>query len=146
MKTWREFKGEIESEFGKLESSVTVAVNDIISSVILKRIEKGWTQAELAATIGVQQSAIARIESFVVVPRLDTLLKVLHVLGLSLAVRDKSECDETLNTSVTAYETDESYTFFETAVPFGEQEFVVDRYEGNEPDAQYFAFSFGEVV
>lgn len=146
MKTWREFKREIESEFGKLESGATAAVNDIISSVILKRIEKGWTQAELAAKIGVQQSAIARIESLIVVPRLDTLLKVLHVLGLSLVIRDESECDETLDTSVTAYEMDEPYAFLETAVPLPGQEPAVCRYEGDEPEARYFGFNFGEVV
>lgn len=58
----------------------------IISAVIQKRIELGISQRDLAAICGIPQSSVARIESQVTTPRLDTLLKILCPLGLHLTV------------------------------------------------------------
>jgi transcriptional regulator with XRE-family HTH domain len=48
------------------------------------RLRAGLTQRQLAESVGVPQSAIARIESGVVVPRVDTLDRLLAGCGRGL--------------------------------------------------------------
>ncbi|HWR16845.1 MAG TPA: helix-turn-helix transcriptional regulator [Terriglobales bacterium] len=48
------------------------------------RAERGWSQRELGATIGLPQPHISGIESGEVVPRFDTLLDIVRVLDLDL--------------------------------------------------------------
>ena len=60
----------------------------IIHQIIKKRIEKGLTQAELAKKANLTQTQISRIES-AQLGNINTLLKVLDVLGLQLAIKDK---------------------------------------------------------
>jgi transcriptional regulator with XRE-family HTH domain len=88
VKTWNEFKRDLEQEYGPLEPDALSLASDIIRQVISKRLDVGLTQAQLAEIAGLKQPAIARLESFTVVPRLDTLVKVLDALGLRLAVED----------------------------------------------------------
>lgn len=59
---------------------------NIIKAVIDKRNNEKLSQRELAKMCGIPQSTLARIERGVVVPNLDTLLKVMHPLGLSLKI------------------------------------------------------------
>ena len=63
----------------------------IVSSMIEKRNSLGLSQRELAAMCGVPQSSVARIESFKTTPKLDTLLKLMHPLGLRLTVAAVTE-------------------------------------------------------
>lgn len=58
----------------------------IISTVIEQRHALGISQRELAARCGIPQSSIARIESMKTTPNLDTLLKIIHQLGLKIAI------------------------------------------------------------
>ena len=53
-----------------------------IASVINARAAKGWTQTELARAIGVQQPAIAKLESGDRDPRLSTMVAVCQALGI----------------------------------------------------------------
>lgn len=46
------------------------------------RVAKGWTQNELAETIGLSQSAISRYESGEREPRLDDLFALTQTLGI----------------------------------------------------------------
>lgn len=48
------------------------------------RRKAGLTQRELAERVGVAQSAVARIESGAVVPRVDTLDRLLRACGYTL--------------------------------------------------------------
>lgn len=50
------------------------------------REQQNLSQAELAARIGTQQPAIARIESGKVLPRLDLLYKIAAALGMRLKI------------------------------------------------------------
>ena len=59
---------------------------NIIGAMIEKRSALGISQRELAQMCGVPQSSVARIESFRTTPKLDTILKLLHPLGLKLNV------------------------------------------------------------
>jgi DNA-binding XRE family transcriptional regulator len=58
----------------------------LIGKMIEAREEKCLSQRELAAISGVQQPAIARIESMKTTPRIDTLFKVLHPLGYTIEI------------------------------------------------------------
>ena len=50
------------------------------------RNQAGMTQKELAERAGLQQSAIARMESLRSIPQIDTLHKVLRPLGYKLDI------------------------------------------------------------
>lgn len=53
-----------------------------IASVIKARASRGWTQADLARAIGVQQPAIAKLESGDRDPKLSTMVAVCRALGI----------------------------------------------------------------
>ena len=58
----------------------------IIGAVAQARQERGLSQKKLEALSGVKQPIIARMERGVTSPQLDTMLKILAPLGLTLAV------------------------------------------------------------
>ncbi len=73
------------------EGSTMVSVVDaesvrVISEVVESRHASGLSQAKLAAAAGVKQPVVARLETGVNSPRLDTLLKILTPLGKTLQV------------------------------------------------------------
>src|SRR5436190_17868531 len=57
---------------------------DVTRALHEARRRAGLSQRELASIIGIQQPAIARIESGAVVPRVDTLDRLLAGCGLTL--------------------------------------------------------------
>ena len=69
-----------EAESRRLERQIARAVARL-------RMEKGWTQAQLAEALGTTQSVVARLESGTHRPSLATLQKVAHVLGARLNVQ-----------------------------------------------------------
>lgn len=64
-------------------------VNNIIISIIKRRIDLGMSQRDLALKSGIKQPMIARIEKFDNIPRLDTLLKLLDALNLALTISNQ---------------------------------------------------------
>ena len=64
-------------------------VNNIIISIIKRRIDLGMSQRDLALKSGIKQPMIARIEKFDNIPRLDTLLKLLDALDLTLTISNQ---------------------------------------------------------
>ena len=58
----------------------------IVSTIIEKRNELGYSQRELAKICGLPQSSVARIESCSVKPNVETLIKIMKPLGLTLSV------------------------------------------------------------
>ena len=85
---WNEYKETVKKSdpVGKeiLEESEAEAA--IISAMIMQRSSLGLSQRDLAVLCDIPQSSVARIESNKTVPRLDTLLKILGQLGLTLQV------------------------------------------------------------
>jgi predicted transcriptional regulator len=87
MKTWKTFKKELladkktAKEFRKLE-----AYYELITQLIEKRREKGFTQSQLALKVGTKQSAIARLESGNVNPSLGFLEKVADALESKIKI------------------------------------------------------------
>ncbi|WP_161875213.1 helix-turn-helix domain-containing protein [Ihubacter sp. rT4E-8] len=87
MKTWNDYKDYVQSQNPKstdIEDTENLAA--IISTIIKQRTTLGMTQRELAALCGIPQSSVARIESLKTTPNLNTLLKILRPLGLTLTV------------------------------------------------------------
>lgn len=59
---------------------------DLIEATIKARNKSNLTQRQLSKKSGIKQPAIARIESRVCSPRVDTLLKMLYSIGYTLKV------------------------------------------------------------
>ncbi len=88
MRSWNELKKEIIDIDTSLKEDVEEmeALAKIVSSIIKRRNELGYSQRELAEICGLPQSSVARIESCSVKPKIETLLKILRPLGLTLSV------------------------------------------------------------
>ncbi len=86
--TWNEYKDYVKANdpiaTEVLEEAEAEA--NIVSAIIHQRNELGLSQRDLAAICDIPQSSVARIESLKTMPRLDTLLKILNKLGLTLSV------------------------------------------------------------
>ena len=89
---WNEYKTQVKQTdpVGKEILEEAEAEASIISAMIKQRSALGLSQRDLAALCGIPQSSVARIESNKTTPRLDTLLKLLNQLGLSLNVTPSS--------------------------------------------------------
>ena len=72
---------ELKKEYDALEPEFALA-----EMLIRQRIEKGFTQAQLARKIGTKQSAISRLESGDHNPTLEILKKVAHALGSKVEI------------------------------------------------------------
>ncbi|HEY4479658.1 MAG TPA: helix-turn-helix transcriptional regulator [Candidatus Paceibacterota bacterium] len=59
---------------------------EVITVLIKRRLEKGFTQRELARRVGTKQSAIARLESGTYNPSLDFLKKVTYALDARIRI------------------------------------------------------------
>ena len=87
MKTYSQFKKEalknkkIKAVYAAIEPEFRV-----IAALIKRRLEKGYTQHELARRVGTKQSAIARLESGMYNPSLDFLKKVTSALDAQLRI------------------------------------------------------------
>lgn len=85
---WNEYKEQVKGSdpIGRQMLEEAEAEAAIISAMIKQRAELGLSQRDLAALCEIPQSSVARIESSKTTPRLDTLLKILNQLGLTLTV------------------------------------------------------------
>ena len=81
--TWDEVRAELYTAEEIRESDIRVA---IIGELIKARNERGLSQRELEELSGVKQPVISRMEAGVTSPHLDTVIKVLAPLGMTLAV------------------------------------------------------------
>ena len=61
---------------------------ELMTALSEARNEKGITQRKLEELSGVKEPVIARMESGVTSPQLDTVLKVLYPLGKTLTITD----------------------------------------------------------
>lgn len=95
MKRWTDVRREIKSIRDEEKEEVAIAAN-LVASLIDKRMSLGLSQRQLAEQAGVKQAAIARLESFHAIPRIDTLVKLSKPLGLELKLVDKENRDSLL--------------------------------------------------
>lgn len=80
---WSEYK---QTLLTTKERSIIEAKSVLISEIIRARQEKGITQQQLGEFSSVKQPVIARLEKGKTNPQLETLLKLLLPLGLTLTV------------------------------------------------------------
>ena len=86
MRTWQDYKKYVKN----IDDNNNLLMEEIdeLTAVVIAMIEKrnalGISQRELAQLCGLPQSSIARIESGKTTPKLDTLLKIMHPLGLKI--------------------------------------------------------------
>ena len=89
MRTWEDFKNDAkalnQTTKEDIEEMETLAA--IISSIIEKRNELGISQRQLAEICGIPHSSVARIEACAVKPKVETLIKIMKPLGLTLTAK-----------------------------------------------------------
>lgn len=88
MRTWNDYKEHVKEVDPIIANDIAdvESVAAIVGTLIEKRNSLGISQRELASLCGMPQSSVARIESYKTTPNLDTLLKIMHHLGLTLTV------------------------------------------------------------
>jgi len=87
MKTYTQFKKEVLKNKEIYQAYEALGPEfEVIIALIKRRLEKGFTQRELAKRVGTKQSAIARLESGTYNPSLDFLKKVTNALDARLRI------------------------------------------------------------
>jgi len=86
--TFAEAIEQIKSEGDLEKQNIEVAEKtaELINAVVKARVRKNMTQRELADMCGLKQSAIARMETMQVIPRVDTLVRIARCLDVSIEV------------------------------------------------------------
>ena len=74
-----------KSEESRLTIEATQKSIEIINKIVKARENLGITQRELAKKCGIQQPALARIETFKVIPKINTLIKIAQAVGINIA-------------------------------------------------------------
>ena len=93
METWNDFLEELEEEKVLSENDLQYSkeLARLTSELIKLRKAHGVTQNELGERSGLKQAAIARIEKMDSVPRLDTFLKLILALNITIKLQEKEE-------------------------------------------------------
>lgn len=81
---WNEFKKSLDAI--SEEEMVTVR---LVYELINRRKDLGFSQRELARRANMKQSTIARMESLITSPTLDTINKITNVLGMKIELKLK---------------------------------------------------------
>jgi len=84
MPTWKELKKDLV--INQEDLNAIQLEKDLIRTMIRIREEKGLTQSQLAQICNVKQPVIARMESSVHSPQIDSLLRILTPLGYTLQI------------------------------------------------------------
>lgn len=84
MITWKELKNDMP--ISQEDQNAIALEKDLIRTMVAIREEKGLTQFQLAEICHVKQPVIARMESSVHSPQIDSLLKILTPLGYTLQI------------------------------------------------------------
>ena len=88
MRTWNNYKHHVKSidAANRQDMESIEELSALITSIIQQRTALGISQRDLADMCGMPQSSVARIETFKTTPKLDTLLKITHSLGLKFTL------------------------------------------------------------
>ena len=88
MRTWEGFKKDAKAINSSVKEDIEEmeALADIVSLIIERRIELGYSQKDLSELCGLSPSSISRIEACTVKPKVMTLIKIMTPLGLKLSV------------------------------------------------------------
>lgn len=75
-------------------------LSNIISKIVLRRMELNISQRRLAELTNIKQPMIARIETMNTIPRLDTLVSIITALDLKINLLDKYKYVENINIKI----------------------------------------------
>ncbi|MDE5597172.1 MAG: helix-turn-helix domain-containing protein [Lachnospiraceae bacterium] len=84
MATWKELKKDFA--LTQEDQNAIELEKELIRTMINIREEKGLTQSQLAEICNIKQPVIARMESAVHSPQINSLLKILSPLGYTLQI------------------------------------------------------------
>jgi transcriptional regulator with XRE-family HTH domain len=81
---FKKFENDIEYKDAKEKFGPILDIGD---EILRLRIEKGWSQAELAESAGTKQANISRLESGLSNPSINFLQKVAKALDTTISIR-----------------------------------------------------------
>jgi transcriptional regulator with XRE-family HTH domain len=82
--TWKEVRSELK--ISNEDEAIIELEKELIRTMVKIREEQGLSQAQLAEKCNMKQSVIARMETAVHSPQVDSLLKILTPLGYTLKI------------------------------------------------------------
>lgn len=82
--TWKGLREELN--LSEEDEKIIALEKELIKTFVKIREEKGLTQTQLADMCNVKQPIIARIETAVHSPQIDSLLRILAPLGYTLQI------------------------------------------------------------
>ncbi|TDP80907.1 Xre family transcriptional regulator [Halanaerobium saccharolyticum] len=86
-----EFDQIVKSSMSEEEYERHILISKISADLIRLRLDQNMTQTDLAEKSGLKQSAIARLESEEVLPKLSTLLKLAKALDANINLNPNQE-------------------------------------------------------
>ena len=88
--SFKQFKSKVlKNPAVKAEYEALGSEYELVKTIIRERINRGWSQTQLAEAIGSRQPVISRLEQGNGNPSLSTLQKIAKALDLSLQVSMK---------------------------------------------------------
>jgi transcriptional regulator with XRE-family HTH domain len=82
---YTDYLQEIESDSEYRQAKAALQAHFALGDAVLRaRVQRGWTQAELALKIGTKQANISRIEAGLGNPTLKLIQKIVQVLDLEI--------------------------------------------------------------
>lgn len=117
-----EYRNKLEQNPEYVEAVEKLRARFQLGNAVLRgRINRGWSQADLAEAVGTKQANISRIEAGLANPTLDLIQRLCQVLGLEF---DLHECEK-----VTRFDLAINETIISTVTAVGTLESV-----DNQPD------------
>ena len=88
MRTREDYKKDAKSTSDVVKQDIEEmeVLAAIVTAIIDRRNELGYTERDLAVICGLPQSSVAIIEACIVKPNIETLIKIMKPLGLTLSV------------------------------------------------------------
>lgn len=91
---WENLKTTNEHTKRTIETSEKVI--NIIKKITDARIKLNISQRDLAKKCGIQQPALARIETFKIIPKINTLIKIADCVNISIEALDEQQKNDIL--------------------------------------------------
>ena len=91
---YSDWKRELEQDPEYLEGLEELKLQFALGDAMIRgRIQRGWSQSELARRVGTKQANISRIESALANPTLELVQRILRVLELEAHFLPPAEYD-----------------------------------------------------
>lgn len=94
---WKNLKETNENTKRTIETSEKVI--SIIRKITDARIRLNISQRDLAKKCGIQQPALARIETFKIIPKINTLIKIAECVNISIEALNEQQKSNILKVS-----------------------------------------------